>query len=107
MELLLNVKAEEECVRVGEIVYVDISITGENGVIESNADAELVADVENGTLLGFGSANPCTEESFDTGSYTAYQGRALAVIRADAPGRMELTAQGGGLEGSCAVEVKP
>lgn len=76
-------------------------------MIESNADAELVADVKNGTLLGFGSANPCTEETFDAGCYAAYQGRAQAVIRADAPGRMELTVQGGGLEGSCAVEVKP
>lgn len=104
--LQLSVKAEDEHVQAGEIVYVDISITGKNGVIESNADAKLTVDVKNGTLLGFGSANPCTEESFDTGCYTTYHGRAQAVIRADDPGQMELIVRGGGLEGSCSVEIK-
>ena len=101
----LAVRAEDERIRVGDIVYVDIAVTGENGVVESNADTKLAVEVENGVLLGFGSANPCTEESFDTGSYTTYQGRALAVVRADAPGRITVMVRGGGLEGSCTVEV--
>ena len=102
---LLAVKPEEERIQVGDIVYVDIAVTGENGVVESNADAKLTVTVENGALLGFGSANPCTEESFDAGSYTTYQGRALAVVRADAPGGVKIAAQGGGLAGSCTVEA--
>ena len=102
---LLAVKPEEERIQVGDIVYVDIAVTGENGVVESNADAKLTVTVENGTLLGFGSANPCTEESFDAGSYTTYQGRALAVVRADAPGGVKIAAQGSGLAGSCTVEA--
>ena len=81
----LAVQAEDDHIRVGDIVYMDIAVTGENGVVESNADTKLNIEVENGTLLGFGSANPCTEESFDSGCYTTYQGRALAVVRADAP----------------------
>lgn len=32
------------------------------GVIECNADHQLTVTVEGGTVLGFGSANPRTEE---------------------------------------------
>ena len=44
-------------------------------------DRKLVLTVENGECLGFGSANPRTEESFLTGTYTTYYGSAMAVIR--------------------------
>lgn len=66
---------------VDNIVYVNISIIGENGVVECNADEMLTVSVEGGELLGFGSACPRTEESFITGSYTTYYGRAQAVVR--------------------------
>lgn len=52
-----------------------------------------------GTLLGFGSAKACTEESFTTSSHTTCQGRALAVIRAsEIAGKIRICAQAGGLE---------
>jgi len=66
---------------VENIVYVNIAITGENGVVECNADEMLTVFVDGGELLGFGSACPRTEENFLTGSYTTYYGRAQAVIR--------------------------
>ena len=65
----------------GEITYVDISITGQNGVTESNADEELCVTVEHGELAGFGSANPRTEESYQSGSFTTYYGKALAAVK--------------------------
>ena len=52
--------------------------------MESNADRTLSVSVEGGELLGFGSANPRTEERFDRGKYTTYYGKALAVVRRDA-----------------------
>ncbi len=67
--------------KVEDIVYVNIAITGENGVVESNADEMLTVSVEGGELLGFGSACPRTEEDFRTGIYTTYYGRAQAVVR--------------------------
>ena len=67
----------------GPIVYIPVEITGENGVVESNADRKLTVTVEGGELLGFGSANPCHEEQYHTGSFTTYYGRALAVVRAE------------------------
>lgn len=67
--------------KTGDVIYVDISIVGENGVVESNADRRLTVHVDGGELLAFGSANPRTEERFDEGSYTTYYGRALAAVR--------------------------
>ena len=48
--------------------------------MESNADERLTVTVEGGTLLGFGSANPRTEEKFDAGTYSTYYGKALVAI---------------------------
>lgn len=75
------VSPETENVVPGEVVYVNIAIVGENGVVESNADRKLTVSVQGGELLGFGSANPRTEERFDEGTYTTYYGVALAAIR--------------------------
>ena len=72
---------EVETAKPGEVVYVNVAIVGENGVVESNADCKLTVSVEGGELLGFGSANPRTEECFDEGTYTTYYGVALAAVR--------------------------
>ena len=66
-----------------DIVYIPVEIVGENGVVESNADRRLRVTVTGGELLAFGSANPCTEEQYHTGTFTTYYGRALAIVRAD------------------------
>ena len=82
-ETAIVVTPEKETVKSGEIVYVDVFIMGENGVVESNADRKLTVNVTGGKLLAFGSANPRTEERFDFGSYTTYYGRALAVVQVE------------------------
>ncbi|MBD5393267.1 MAG: glycoside hydrolase family 2 protein [Lachnospiraceae bacterium] len=76
----IAVVPEVASAKPGQVVYLDISIMGENGVVESNADERLTVTVEGGTLLGFGSANPRTEERFDVGTYSTYYGKALAAI---------------------------
>lgn len=86
-EIGISVRPEEKEVSSGEIVYVDISISGENGIVESNDDRTLSVQVKNGELLAFGSANPCTTESYHTGSFTTYQGRAQAVVRVGSQGK--------------------
>jgi hypothetical protein len=84
---------EEEVITKGDIVYVPIEISGENGVVDSNSDCTINLTVIGGTLLGFGSANPCTEEVYDSGTFTTYQGRALAVVRGDREGEITIKAQ--------------
>ena len=78
----ISITPEEECIRKGGILYVDISLTGSNGVVECNRDTMLTVSVEGGELLAYGSANPKTEESFLSGRYTTYYGRSQAVIKA-------------------------
>ncbi len=77
----ISVEPEENTVRAGDLVYVPVSLRGENGEVERNADRRLTVTVEGGELLAFGSAAPRTEERFHAGSYPTYYGRALAVVR--------------------------
>ncbi len=67
----------------GNLVYLNVAITDKNGIVESNADRKLNVHVENGELLGFGSANPRTEETYQSGSFTTYYGIAQAIIKCD------------------------
>jgi hypothetical protein len=78
----ISLKPEESVIKAGELIYINIHLVGENGVVESNDDKKLSVTVEGGELLGFGSADPCTEERFDGPSCTTYYGKALAVVRA-------------------------
>ncbi|MBR1780714.1 MAG: DUF4982 domain-containing protein [Oscillospiraceae bacterium] len=88
--LRIAAKPEKARIRPGEVVYIPVTIEGANGVVESNADRTLSVAVEGGELLGFGSANPRTEERFDAGTYTTYYGRALAIVRAGKCGKINL-----------------
>lgn len=90
----IQLEPEETVVKAGEIVYIPVSIAGENGVIESNADERLTVDVQGGVLLAFGSANPCTEEQYDSGNFTAYYGRALAIVYASCVGEIRVGVAG-------------
>jgi beta-galactosidase len=92
-KLGLSISPEKKSVKAGEVFFVPINICGENGVVECNADEAIQVSVEGGTLLGFGSANPRTEESYLAGQFTAYAGRTLAVIRAEQSGEIMITAQ--------------
>lgn len=78
-----------------DIIYIPVEIVGENGVVESNADRKLTVTVEGGKLLAFGSANPCTEEAYHTGTFTTYCGRALAIVRAEGKHMITLTVTDG------------
>lgn len=76
------------------LCYLDIALADANGTVESNADRLLRITVENGELLGFGSANPRTEESYQTGRFTSYYGCAQAVVRPGAGCVVRVSADG-------------
>ncbi len=77
----IRIMPEAQQISVGDIVYLDIDLTGENGEIECNRDTELTIHVDGGELLAFGSADPKTKETFMTGRHSTYYGRAQAVIK--------------------------
>ena len=101
----IAIRPEKEQARPGEIVYVPVTIEGTNGAVESNTDRKLSVTVEGGELLGFGSANPRTEERFDAGGYTTYYGRALAVIRAGVAGTVKVAATDGRNRATAEIKI--
>ena len=80
----------KENIKSGDICYLDISMMYENGVTESNSDERLSIQIENGELLGFGSANPKTIDDFLSGNYTTWYGKAQAVVKAGQEGKMKI-----------------
>lgn len=102
----LVAEPEETAVKAGNIVYIPISLVGQNGVLERNADCKLTAAVENGELLAFGSANPRTEERYDSGNFTTYYGCAMAIVRAEQEGTVTLSVTDGKQTATAAVDVK-
>ena len=84
-------RPEAEEAHVGDLVYVNVAMEDENGIVESNADRTLKVQVEGGELLAFGSANPRLTEDIHSGEYTTYYGRALAIVRATRPGTLTVS----------------
>ena len=91
----LCLKAEEDEIRNDDIVYVDVTIADEKGVVEANDDRKVRVSVENGELLAFGSANPLTQEDPHIGEYTTYYGRALAIVKPSCKGDLIIKAEDG------------
>ncbi|SCP98829.1 glycoside hydrolase family 2 TIM barrel-domain containing protein [Anaerobium acetethylicum] len=79
-ELNVCILPESEAI-AGSLLYVNIDICGENGIVECNADRKMCVSVEGGELLAYGSANPRTEENYLDGAFTTYYGRSQAIIR--------------------------
>jgi hypothetical protein len=98
----IQIKPEKNTISIGDIAYINVELTGENSVIECNADTKLGVFAEGGELLAFGSANPRTTESYITGSFTTYYGKAQAALRADKAGTIRITVNGSGLKPSFA-----
>ena len=92
---VLTVAPEKATANPGEILYIPITVQDKHGVVESNADRKVSVTVEGGELLAFGSAAPRTEERYDSGSFTTYYGRAMAVVRAGSSGKVTVAAKGG------------
>lgn len=99
--LMIRIHPEKERVVFDEIVYLNVDLCDSNNTIESNADEELEIEVEGGELLGFGSANPRTEETYLAGRTTTYYGRALAVIRVGNDNQVRANVTGKTLKRSC------
>nr|MDO8085175.1 hypothetical protein [Candidatus Sigynarchaeum springense] len=83
-----------------DLAYIDISLADENGIVKPLVDRKVSIKVEGeGTLLGFGSANPFTGEVFNAPEHATYYGRALAVVRSGyKPGKVKVTISANGCE---------
>ncbi|WP_262059482.1 glycoside hydrolase family 2 TIM barrel-domain containing protein [Streptomyces sp. STR69] len=77
----------------GDLAYVSLTLTDPDGTLHTGADRPVRLEVSGaGVLLGFGSADPVSEERFDATERRTYEGRALAVLRPTGPGKIRLLA---------------
>ena len=88
----IKMTLEEQEIKVNDIAYIQIDLVGENEIIKANSDKLLSISVEGGKFIALGSADPCTEERFDSGNYTTYYGQAFAVVYADKSGKIIISA---------------
>ncbi len=102
----LSIKPEKSSYKAGEIAFVNINLMGENGIVESKADRKLKVTVEGGELLGFGSQQLITKDSFTTGEYSTYYGQSQAVVRSFNPGIVKIHVTGEGVEASYELKVE-
>ena len=99
--LLLRAEADRPLIAAGggDLAYVTLTLTDPAGTCCTGSDRTVRAEVTgHGVLLGFGSANPSTEERFDATERRTYDGRALAVLRPTGPGEIRLVASSSGCE---------
>lgn len=87
----LHIRVESDVAYQGGISYFDITISDENGVIESNADQKIRISVENGEVLGFGSADPAPIYDYLSYDTKTFYGHAQAIVRALNPGVVRVT----------------
>ena len=66
----------------GDICYVEISMVDADGILNPGADKAVTVSVEGpGVILGFGSADPASEENYFDKTARAYEGRLRAAVR--------------------------
>lgn len=65
-----------------DLVFIGIDILDEENQLVTDASVKLTATVEGaGSLAGFGTGNPKTEENYTDGETVTYHGHATAVLR--------------------------
>jgi beta-galactosidase len=82
-----------------DLAYVEIALVDADGNAHSNEDRAVTITVDGlGVLQGFGSGNPCTEETFWSPTHDTFNGRALAVVRPTGAGTISVTVSADGCE---------
>ena len=77
----------------GDLAYITLTLTDPDSTLHTAADRPVRLEVSGpGVLLGFGSADPSTEERFDATERRTHEGRALAVLRPTGLGKIRLLA---------------
>ena len=88
-----------------DLAYVEIQAEDERGNVVPDAEIPLTAQVAGpAELMGFGSANPVTDEDYTDRETVTWHGRALAILRPDREaGEVRLTVSGEGMPDSAAT----
>lgn len=94
----LSIDIEKEN-KSSELVYANIYVCDDNGERVYSHDVAVDIEVKCGTLLGFGSANPTSEEGYLSTSHTTYYGHVQAIILKDKESKVEIKVNAKDLRG--------
>lgn len=98
----LSVQAEKTRLSADgqDLLYLNIAITDRQGIVKASEDRKIKVEVcGEGTLLGFGSADPYDTEGYCGDLHSTYYGRCQAIIRTNTvPGEIAVRVSSQGLE---------
>ena len=86
-----------------DLAYVRIEVRDAAGRRVDESAAPIACRVEGGELLGVFSADPRNEDAYTSPACHAYEGRALAILRAATPGDLVLAVSSPGLSDATQV----
>ncbi|MGN0421647.1 MAG: DUF4982 domain-containing protein, partial [Lachnospiraceae bacterium] len=98
---------KESLKRKEELCYVRIQYTDANGILKPLIRGKVEVYVENGTILGTGSACPYYAGSYVENVTDTYFGEALVVVRPDRPGKMLIKAKSKYGTADCSITITP
>ena len=84
-----------------DLCYFDLYVSDENGDRIPFAQNELECTCDGGELMCVFSGNPANEDCYTSEKCHAFEGRAVAVVRAKEPGNVTFTVSGERLKGDC------
>ena len=87
----LRVAPEEKSVKPEGLAFIWLRYTDGQGVWKPMEKHTLKVSVEHGTLEGLGSANAYVEGNYAQDSTPTYYGEAMAIVRADGSGPVQVT----------------
>ena len=100
-KLHLEAHADQEIIPAdgSDIAYVELELQDQNGIRNPEEVKSVSVQVTGaGYLLGFGSADPKSEENFFDTTAKTFEGRLRAAVRAREKGEIHLTFSGDGME---------
>ena len=82
-----------------DLAFVAVELRDDNGVLVLTEDRAITVEVHGaGVLAGMCSANPKTEERFDSSTWQTFDGRALAVVRPAGEGEVSVRVSAEGMD---------
>ena len=90
-ESALRVRPEAETSAPDRLNFINLQYTDEDGTWQPQGIHNLKVRVENGELVGLGSANPYVAGNYTSDEVRTYFGEAMAVVRAGASGTVKVT----------------
>lgn len=89
----LRICPEEQEVKPGQLVFIPLRYTDAEGIWKPMVRETLKVSVENGVLMGLGSANAYVKGNYARDTVDTYYGEAMAVVRAGEAGVLKVTVE--------------